>query len=263
MGPKADGTIPEPSIERLKEVGRWMKANGQAIYGTAASPTRRPGWGRITTKAGDAETTLYLHVFNWPKDGKLPVSVSNEALSCRLLTAPDRRFEVDRTDNGLVVNVTGEAPDPICSVVTLQVAGQPQVIVYRVPQQADGQVVLQAVDAELHGELRVETKQGKSNIGYWTNSGNWIEWGIRIGQPSEFEVVADIATQGKGRLTIQVADCQLEAPVPNTGNYGTFQTVTLGRIRIDERGDCTLTVRPDKQAWSPVNIRSITLKPTR
>jgi len=34
IGPKADGTIPEPQVERLQTMGRWLKINGDAIYGT-------------------------------------------------------------------------------------------------------------------------------------------------------------------------------------------------------------------------------------
>lgn len=34
IGPKADGTIPEPQVERLQAMGNWLKINGDAIYGT-------------------------------------------------------------------------------------------------------------------------------------------------------------------------------------------------------------------------------------
>jgi len=261
VGPKPDGTIPQPSIERLQQVGEWMKIHGDAIYGTTASPTRRPGWGRITTKAGGDETTFYLHVFDWPADGKLPVAVSNQPLSCCLLADPDRRFEVDRGEDGLVARLTGEAPDAICSVVVLKVAGPPQALVYRVAQQADGQVVLQAIDAELHGQLQIESRGDRPNVGYWTNTDDWVQWGLRIDRPAEFEVVARIATEGPSRLHLQLGDRTLEAAVPNTGDYAAFQTVTLGRIRVDQPAALTLAVRADKQAWSPVNIQTITLNP--
>src|SRR2546430_4796187 len=33
IGPKADGTIPVIMEQRLKEIGDWMKINGEAIYG--------------------------------------------------------------------------------------------------------------------------------------------------------------------------------------------------------------------------------------
>ncbi len=263
IGPKSDGTIPAESIERLEEVGRWMKVNGEAIYGTTACPTRLPSWGRITTKAGDGETTLYLHVFDWPTDGKLPVSLVNKPISCQLLADADRSFKVTQEEHGLVVTLEGKMVDPICSVVTLRVQGEPNVVVYRIPQQADGSLVLKAGDADLHGGLRIEAKDNQPNIGYWIATDDRAEWGIRILQPGTFEVTADVATQGESQLTVQVGQRQLKATVPNTGNYGAFRSVKLGQIQIDEQGSSAVVVRPEKQAWSPVNIRCITLKPVK
>ena len=79
IGPKADGTIPEASVERLKEIGKWMKTNSESIYGTTASPFENIPWGRCTKKdAGNGITQLYLHVFDWPEDGKLEVPRSPE-----------------------------------------------------------------------------------------------------------------------------------------------------------------------------------------
>ena len=69
VGPTSEGLIPEPSVERLKAIGQWMKVNGASIYGTTASTIGQPQWGRSTTK-GDM---IYLHVFDWPQDGKLAV----------------------------------------------------------------------------------------------------------------------------------------------------------------------------------------------
>lgn len=34
VGPRPDGTIPEPEQELLREIGRWLAINGEAIYGT-------------------------------------------------------------------------------------------------------------------------------------------------------------------------------------------------------------------------------------
>ncbi len=46
VGPTSEGLIPEASVERLQEIGRWMKTSGESIYGTTASPcASRPGDG--------------------------------------------------------------------------------------------------------------------------------------------------------------------------------------------------------------------------
>ena len=63
VGPTAEGLIPEPSVERLKAIGKWMKVNGESIYGTSASPFFKLTWGRCTQRVEEDGTTLYLHVF--------------------------------------------------------------------------------------------------------------------------------------------------------------------------------------------------------
>src|SRR6266850_7578149 len=70
VGPTAEGLIPPPSVERLRDVGNWMKRNGESIYGTTASPfASQLSFGRATSKPG----RVYLEVFDWPADGNLRV----------------------------------------------------------------------------------------------------------------------------------------------------------------------------------------------
>jgi alpha-L-fucosidase len=126
IGPKADGTIPQESIDRLRAIGKWMATNGEAIHATTASPTARPAWGRITTRRHGDTTTLYLHIFDWPQDGKLPVAVTNEVASCRLMADPGREVTAERGEDGVIVHLKGDAPDAICSVVALAINGAPE-----------------------------------------------------------------------------------------------------------------------------------------
>ncbi|MBU0640333.1 MAG: alpha-L-fucosidase [Planctomycetes bacterium] len=128
VGPKADGMFPQESIERLREIGKWMSVNGEAIYGTQASPFREPPWGRCTQKTLAADATrLYLHVFNWPADGRLVVpGIFNEPRAAALL-ADKQPLKVTRDEDALVVQLPPQAPDPITSVVVLDVRGRPDI----------------------------------------------------------------------------------------------------------------------------------------
>ena len=75
-------------------VGRWMRANGEAIYGTSASPFANLHWGRCTQKPG----TLYLLVFDWPKDGTLRVpGLKSGVRTARLFAGGDALRSRPRT----------------------------------------------------------------------------------------------------------------------------------------------------------------------
>ena len=129
VGPTAEGLIPGPSVERLAEVGRWMKVNHEAIYGTKASPFEKLAWGRCTQKPGGiGQTRLYLHVFDWPKDGKLLVpALSNKVLKAALLDG-GIKLKVKSDKNQIVITVPAEAPDKIATVIALDIEGEPQVV---------------------------------------------------------------------------------------------------------------------------------------
>ena len=125
VGPTGQGVIPEGAVADLREVGDWMKVNGDAIYGTTGSPFKRKlDWGRCTKKVAGNQTTLYLHVFDWPKDGKLLVpGVSKTVISASLL-ATGARLTTASDASGVTVTVPSLAPDRIASVIVLKVEGE-------------------------------------------------------------------------------------------------------------------------------------------
>ena len=124
VGPKSDGTFPQESVDRLKQIGEWMKVNGEAIYDTKASPLPVLSWGRCTKKENANTTTLYLSVFDWPTDGKLGVpGVKNEIVSAKLL-ANGKTLKAEKGDDGIIIHIPAKAPDTIASVIKLEVKGK-------------------------------------------------------------------------------------------------------------------------------------------
>jgi len=124
IGPKADGTFPDQSIQSLREIGEWMKVNGEAIYGTKASPLPPLAWGRCTRKETRQGTTLYLSVFDWPANGKLQITgLKNKIISASLLSG-GRELKTEQTTDGLVINVPAEVQDKTATVIKLLVQGK-------------------------------------------------------------------------------------------------------------------------------------------
>ena len=123
VGPRADGTFPQESIDILKGMGEWMKQNGEAVYGSAASPFAPVSWGRITKKEGATTTILYLHVFDWPKDGRLVTpAFSNQLVSIKLLGS-NEKIKAKTGKAGVEISLPKSAPNKVASVIKLKVNG--------------------------------------------------------------------------------------------------------------------------------------------
>ncbi len=268
VGPTALGEIPQPSIDRLKEIGQWMDVNGDSIYATTASPFPKLAWGRCTKKLRDDGATLYLHVFNWPEDGMLLMPGLRSKVGGARLLASGQNLSTSVTEDGVVVSVPAEPLDPIDTVVVVQIDGELNVEKVLPAQAGDGSVTLPAPMADIHnpngGNAQVEDIDGQPNIGWWTNDRSWVGWAFKLDKPGQFEVIASLATPATGSaFELAVGDAKLAVEAPNTGSYQSFRTVTLGKVELNERGAYELSIKPVRGRWQPINLRSVVLKPAR
>jgi alpha-L-fucosidase len=125
IGPKPDGTFPQESIDRLASIGPWMKTNGESIYGTQASPFEHISWGRVTQKPIGADTRLYLHVFDWPQDGKIVLhGIENKPIRAFLLSDPHGKIKIERDGDALVLQAPADMPDTMNTVIALDIKGK-------------------------------------------------------------------------------------------------------------------------------------------
>ena len=124
VGPTGEGIISQPSVERLQEVGNWMKKNGEAIYGTKGSPVGKLSWGRCTSKEEKGNTILYLSIFDWPANGKLFIpNISNKVVAASML-AGGRAVKTNSTANGITLELPGDyKADKYATVVKVQLKG--------------------------------------------------------------------------------------------------------------------------------------------
>lgn len=123
IGPKADGEFPQESIDRLKEIGNWMKSNSEAIYGTLASQFGLFTWGRCTQKQVNGNTILYLSVFDWPKNQKIELNgISNNVIACKMLENGSALNVISSSDK-LQIQLPNKILNPIATVIKLEIKG--------------------------------------------------------------------------------------------------------------------------------------------
>jgi alpha-L-fucosidase len=139
VGPTSEGLIPQPSMDRLRDIGAWMRVNGDAIYGTGPTPfgaeagrfipaqvnTRASfipaaHW-RCTSKPGK----LFLLIFQWPANRTFELPrLQSKVLSAYLLADPQHHpLTVEQSGvAGAKIQLPEKAPDPSASVVCLELA---------------------------------------------------------------------------------------------------------------------------------------------
>jgi alpha-L-fucosidase len=141
VGPTAEGVIPQASRDILRTVGRWLKVNGEAIYGTGPTPfgeelgspdperkdrrgnpvfRAKTDW-RCTTKPG----RLYIHLFKWPAGSfELPL-ILEKVTKAYLLADPQKKaLTVKQDGRNWSIALPQTAPDKMDSVLVLETAAQ-------------------------------------------------------------------------------------------------------------------------------------------
>jgi len=268
IGPKPDGTIPQESIDRLAEIGAWMKTNSESIYGTVASPFRRPWWGRCTRKELDKGINrLYLQVFDWPKDGKLYIPVNNEAIQCYSLSDESQIFEVEKTKKGLLVRLTGEAPDEFSSVIVLDIKGSPDVPNQNISSNEIGELTLKPEESDLENRGYVATNHAElvrdKELSYitWKETRSWMEWPVEIGEAKEFDMYITLASDTPDNMIIiEIGKEEIEFELPDTKGLDNFIRSKIGSVLIPA-GISTIKVKARSKKWQEVNFGDIEFIP--
>jgi alpha-L-fucosidase len=132
IGPRSDGTIPEEVQSVLRDVGSWLKVNGEAIYGTR--PWKIYGEGPTKVAAGsfhDTDTTgytaedfrftskgktLYAIELGWPTGGEAVIhSLGSSVLNGKNITSVvllglDGKLSFQQQPDGLRIQLPARAP---------------------------------------------------------------------------------------------------------------------------------------------------------
>lgn len=146
IGPKGDGSVVPFEGSLLEGVGKWIKVNGEAIYGTQPQPFRKLSFGYATVK----QNRLYLFVRGWPQDGRLVLpGFDSRVTSAYFLADPEHKplkFESVGTDE--VIHGSGSVRTPPVTVLVLEYSGKLDVIPSTTKPNRDGIILLDSKKAD-------------------------------------------------------------------------------------------------------------------
>ena len=130
VGPTSEGLIPQPSIDRLMEVGAWMETNGEAIYGTSpwkifrdGPPTERETatareenqWSPVDIRFTAKGKSIYAICLAWPEKDVLVKALGNKGVAGKTISAvrmlgSSEEVKWRQTDDKLELSVPREKP---------------------------------------------------------------------------------------------------------------------------------------------------------
>jgi alpha-L-fucosidase len=247
IGPMASGTIPPASVATLRQVGEWMQKNGESIYGTSASPLADQGWGRITAKGN----LLYLHVFNWPADGKLRLAgLITEPVAAHPLLASAHKLAVSRNLGTTTISLPSGPIDSRDTVIVLQLNGPPQANPIILTQGTDAPLLLDYVSAVTSGRaMKRFNRFGGFHIAKWMDPSDSVTWHLLVSQAGTYHLrirySAGAASKGD-RYQIDVGDQKQVAVVEVTGEGYQYKTFELKLLSL-KAGPCTVSIAPSVQ----------------
>lgn len=267
VGPDGEGNIPPQAADRMRALGSWLKANGEAIYGTSAGAITFQAWGGSTQRARQGGHTLYLHVLQWPTDGALSVLGLRSVPTAATILASGEKVQADMGADGVILKLPATAPDAADSVIKIEIDGELFADKPPASQDEKGQIKLEAPDAmitrSIPGEgMTFEFRDNQLNLAGWDKPADWAAWRFVVREAGNFKVEALMASERESSFRIDVGEESLFPVVPGGGDLGKFKTVELGEIKIAV-GYNDLSLKPIGQTWKPINLRRLILTPVK
>jgi len=265
IGPTGDGEIPEATKRIFSEVGPWVSRNAESIYGTTANPFGELPWGYCTVKGN----RLYLHVRDWPSDGKIKLQgLKNQANSAYLLKDQSERLSFTRNEEQIVIQVPSVAPDKPLSVVVLELNGAPVVAPREVFQDENGSLMLDYLTVKTTGKAVTRfNRKGGFHISKWNGPDDIAEWMIKINKPGIFKVNITYAANKEWdgeKYEIAAGNQVIRQSVVHTGDWYDYQEFPAGYLEFTEAGVIRLTIRPaDQSTTNLMYLKSIRLDPVK
>ncbi|MHC4144359.1 MAG: alpha-L-fucosidase [Planctomycetota bacterium] len=240
IGPRGDGTVPEPAARTVRKAGEWIKRYPQVVYSTAASPWKHAlPWGDVTVK----DQTLFLCIFDTPKEGGLYLpGLKTGVKSARLLGNRKKQAQLKvRTMNDWTrIQLPARMAEKTVPVVKVELEAKPEVDpCWGIDPSLETTILAQF--AHVMG-AKQEAKRWMEKFGEWKHvvrvwqweQGGRASWEVDVLEPGYYNV--DLTYSGTGRIVWGV-DVEGGQHIQNQQNSShNYQTFPIGWIHFPEAG---------------------------
>jgi alpha-L-fucosidase len=274
VGPTGKGVIPPESATILRLAGKWLKTHAKAIYGCQRSPVPLQAWGVVTMQP----QTMYLHVLEWPKNGKLIIpGVKLKSPEATVFTTGEK-LQLSQEKGMLTVKIPQVAPVSPVTVICLKFSGRLSVTgIKRIlhPGLANS---FEAPFAEI-----TDCKKGKrrwmEKFGDWhhadvienISNGSSITWQFNALGSELCNVVLEydcLPAADESELEFSLGGTRWFFPVQATGNghsnRARLRRETLGAVQIPKAGTYSLAIKgTDIKGTNEFIIKRVILEPVK
>lgn len=253
VGPDSHGVIPQPAVDELEKVGKWLSVNGEAVFGTTPAGLRyRPKWGCVT-KNGNR---LFAIVFDENATSIRLTGLKSRVTSCGIQGAGDVCFNQSGEGDSSVLTVDLGGTAECVRVVNVNCASDVEVTGILMPGDDDS-IEMNCIDASINvGSPDSKLKLENGATVRWYDPADTIGWTFITTEPdSVYEAVVILGQSGFwwvedfGHEVTLVIDGE-EYPFTVTQEDSTVDNrrrfVTIGDIRLKQTGGHTAVVKPKK-----------------
>eukprot|EP00591_Stephanopyxis_turris_P010700 CAMPEP_0195529794 /NCGR_PEP_ID=MMETSP0794_2-20130614/32436_1 /TAXON_ID=515487 /ORGANISM="Stephanopyxis turris, Strain CCMP 815" /LENGTH=555 /DNA_ID=CAMNT_0040661153 /DNA_START=241 /DNA_END=1904 /DNA_ORIENTATION=+ len=264
IGPRGDGSIPEPAQNSLRNAGEWIKRYPQVVYGTDPSPWNHAmPWGDVVVKGNK----MFLTVNTWPLSGELCLpGLKAPILSAMMLKGTESEpVKYENLGSWTRFMLPARAPERYVSVLELVLKGVPEVDdVHGIDP---GMTTTIEVEFSIVTGGTKETKRWMEKFGEWKHAiqvSNWLSdtkvtWNVNVLEPGDYQI--ELTYAGDGRLVWGV---ELEGGsfIKNEKESShIYQSFPIGWLKLDRSGFHSITVSLLEGDVSKASLKSISISP--
>lgn len=279
VGPDGKGRIPEYSVAYLRETGKWLKANGESIYGTTAGFVPAQPWGVTTSKPGK----LYLHILDKPSDGRLLVpGIGVDVKSITTLNGK-RPLRWKKIGKDVWVELPSSPNQSPNEVLVLSYSGKEPLYQQSLPITVSASIAFNPLEAALgvcYGKAQNKSLTFSHYFGDWKHENCVVNMATpadsvlftsRVTHAGDYQVILEYAcpqenakqeavlkVNGKPYLfrTLRTSEFEKSAPLM-------FIRHTVATISVKQPGAYHFSVAPLKDGKEIFKLKRIILEPVK